>query len=329
MATTTHWLPNSSASSATSSGRSTAAVLTPTLSAPARNSRRASSTRAHAAADGEGDEHLLGRAGHHVDHGPAVVGRGGDVEEDELVGALGVVAAGQLDRVAGVEEVGEPHALDHPAGVDVEAGDHPDGAHAATASSTRQPPVDQRPAGDDAGQAPSAGRGLPIRRCHSLPTGHLERGQRPQVGDRRDATRGDDRERGGSQHGAQAVEVRAAQRAVAVDGGDHDARRARHRPTRRAARPPCARSPAPSPARPPRSARFRPAVVDAERHPAGKAPPPAVGPASGSSTAAVPSTTRAHPADRSIVDIGRPAHPAADLDRDVHRAWRCQPPPTG
>ena len=44
MATTTHWAPNSSASSATRSGRSTAAVLTQTLSAPARSSARASST---------------------------------------------------------------------------------------------------------------------------------------------------------------------------------------------------------------------------------------------------------------------------------------------
>ena len=43
MATTTHWAPNSAASSVTSSGRSTAAVLTPTLSAPARSRARASS----------------------------------------------------------------------------------------------------------------------------------------------------------------------------------------------------------------------------------------------------------------------------------------------
>ena len=88
------------------------------------------------AADGEGDEDLLGGAGHHVDHGPPVVRRRGDVEEDQLVGALGVVAGGQLDRVAGVEQVDELDPLDHPAGVHVEAGDHPDRAHAATPSST-------------------------------------------------------------------------------------------------------------------------------------------------------------------------------------------------
>ena len=44
MATTTHWAPNSSAISRTRSGRSTAAVLSATLSAPARSSSRASST---------------------------------------------------------------------------------------------------------------------------------------------------------------------------------------------------------------------------------------------------------------------------------------------
>ena len=58
MATTTHWAPNSAASSATSSGRSTAAVFTDTLSAPARSSRRASSTDRTPAAHGEGDEDL-------------------------------------------------------------------------------------------------------------------------------------------------------------------------------------------------------------------------------------------------------------------------------
>ena len=44
MATTTHWVPNSVANSVTRSGRSTAAVLIDTFSAPAINSRRASST---------------------------------------------------------------------------------------------------------------------------------------------------------------------------------------------------------------------------------------------------------------------------------------------
>ena len=56
--------------------------------------------------------------------------RRGDVEEDQLVGALGVVAGGQLDRVAGVAQVDEVDALHDPAGVDVEAGDDPGHVHA-------------------------------------------------------------------------------------------------------------------------------------------------------------------------------------------------------
>src|SRR5664280_1732953 len=91
---------------------------------------------ADTAPDGERDEHLLGRAGHHLDHGAPVVRRGGDVEEHQLVRTLTVVAGGELHRVAGVEQVGEPDALDHPAVVHVEAGDHPNRAHAATPSAT-------------------------------------------------------------------------------------------------------------------------------------------------------------------------------------------------
>ena len=129
MATTTHWLPNSAAISAISSGRSTAAVLTDTLSAPARSSRRASSTvrMPPPTVNGMNTCSAVRRTTSTI--GLALVGRRGDVEEDQLVGALGVVAGGQLDRVAGVAQVDEVDALDHPAGVDVEAGDDPGGPH--------------------------------------------------------------------------------------------------------------------------------------------------------------------------------------------------------
>ena len=124
---TSTWLPKRSAISATSSGRWMAAVLTATLSAPARSSRSTSSTEDDSPADGERDEHLLGGARDDLHRGgPALVG-GGDVEEGQLVGALGVVRLGQLDRVAGVAQVLEVDALDHPAAVDVEARDDADG----------------------------------------------------------------------------------------------------------------------------------------------------------------------------------------------------------
>ena len=90
---------------------------------------------AHAAADGERDEHLLGGPPYDVVHGvPAAAGRG-DVEEGQLVGAFRVVAGGQLDGVSRITQPGEIHALDHPAVIDVQAGDDPHrDAHAFSTS---------------------------------------------------------------------------------------------------------------------------------------------------------------------------------------------------
>ena len=84
---------------------------------------------------------VLGRPVHDVDHRVASVAGGRDVEEHELVGPLGVVALGELDRVAGVADVDEVDALHDATGRDVEARDDPRDAHqparrvAATASS--------------------------------------------------------------------------------------------------------------------------------------------------------------------------------------------------
>ena len=68
-------------------------------------------------------KHVVGDAARQLDDRVALVARRGDVEEDELVGALGVVALGELDGIAGVADVDEVRALDDAAGVDVEAGD--------------------------------------------------------------------------------------------------------------------------------------------------------------------------------------------------------------
>ena len=88
--------------------------------------------RAHAPADRERDEDLLGRAAHHVVRRVAVATAGRDVQERQLVGALGVIARGELHRVAGVAQVLEVDALDDAARVDVQAGDDTNGdAHAA------------------------------------------------------------------------------------------------------------------------------------------------------------------------------------------------------
>src|SRR5262249_14502546 len=79
--------------------------------------------RADAAADGEGHEDLFGNAPHHVEHNLPALVAGADVEEDQLIGAVGLVAAGDLDGVAGVAELEEVDALDHAATVHIQAGD--------------------------------------------------------------------------------------------------------------------------------------------------------------------------------------------------------------
>ena len=81
------------------------------------------------AADGERDEEPVGHPAHHVDHDVAALVGGGDVQEDQLVGALGVVDGRLLHRVAGVAQLHEVDALDDAAVLDVETGDDAFGQH--------------------------------------------------------------------------------------------------------------------------------------------------------------------------------------------------------
>ena len=174
IATTMHWLPKRSAASRTSSGRATAAVLSDTLSAPARRSVRTSSRLPEPAAHRERQVDRLRRAAHDVEHRRAsLVGRG-DVQEHELVRALPVVGDRRLDGVAGVGEVQEPHALDDAPVLDVEARDHAAGQHRRQAATARhrRAEVDRarvEGAPDDGaghvrdGRQPRPGR--PRRRC--------------------------------------------------------------------------------------------------------------------------------------------------------------------
>jgi hypothetical protein len=103
-----------------------AALLTPILSAPAACSRETSSTERTPPPTVSGMK-TCSAGPDDVVGGRPVVDRGRHVEERDLVGALLVVGAGQLDRVARVAQVEEVHALDHAPGGDVEAGDDPDG----------------------------------------------------------------------------------------------------------------------------------------------------------------------------------------------------------
>ena len=109
------WLPSSG-------GSATAAELTVTLSAPASSSVRASATRADPAADGEGDVHGVGDAGGQLGRGLPPVGGRRDVEEHQFVGPFVAIAAGQLDRIAGVAEVLEVRSLHDPPLCHIQAG---------------------------------------------------------------------------------------------------------------------------------------------------------------------------------------------------------------
>ena len=77
--------------------------------------------RADPPADGERDEHFLGDSADHLDGRVTLIARRRDVEEHELVGALGVVAGGELDGVAGIAQIDELSALDNPPAGDIEA----------------------------------------------------------------------------------------------------------------------------------------------------------------------------------------------------------------
>jgi hypothetical protein len=95
--------------------------------------------RPHSPADGQRNKDRFSGTAHHVEHRRTAVRGRGHVEEHEFVGALGVVGRAQLDRVAGVAQVGEVDTLDDPAGVDVQAGNdtYGDGHAAASATASR------------------------------------------------------------------------------------------------------------------------------------------------------------------------------------------------
>ena len=126
----------------------------------------ASSTRADAAADrANGMNTCSATLSDDVHHRVAVVGGRGDVEEHQLVGTFRVVPRGQLDRVSGVADLHEAHALDHPARVDVEARDHADGEHAGDLPSW----VDSRTGGAHLRRSSACRRSNPRNRGRARP----------------------------------------------------------------------------------------------------------------------------------------------------------------
>src|SRR6266700_6168284 len=84
---------------------------------------------AHPAADRQRHEAGLSGPSYHVQHDAAIFVGGGNVEEAEFVGAGGVIRDRRFHGIAGVAQVDEVDALDHPSVLDVEAGDHTDLEH--------------------------------------------------------------------------------------------------------------------------------------------------------------------------------------------------------
>ena len=153
MATTMHWLPNFSAASRDEFGPRHGGGVDRGLVGAGEQQPADILDRAHAAADGQRHEALLGGAAHHVVERVAIVGRGGDVEKAQLVGAFAVVEARLLDRIAGIDQIDEIDALDDAAVLDVETGDD---AHLQHRSRLRSQP--SAPRADRSGRHRARGR---------------------------------------------------------------------------------------------------------------------------------------------------------------------------
>ena len=100
----------------------TAALLIATLSAPASISARTSSTVRTPPPTVTGMKQASAVRATTSRMVPRCFVAGGDVEKAEFVGPGIVIGLGRLDRIAGIDEIDELHALDDTAVLDVEAG---------------------------------------------------------------------------------------------------------------------------------------------------------------------------------------------------------------
>ena len=139
MFTTMHWLPNRRAAWRTKSGSRTAAELIETLSLPAFNKSRMSSIVRMPPPTRQRHEDDLGGAADDVEHDRPPLVAGGDVEKHQLVGPLGFVARGHLDRIAGIAEIEEIGPLDDPAAIDIQTGNDALGKHSKSPGNQRLP----------------------------------------------------------------------------------------------------------------------------------------------------------------------------------------------
>ena len=89
---------------------------------------------AHASTDRQRNPQLPSNLPHHLVLVAAALGRGGDVQDDDLVRALTLVLEGALGRIAGVAQLLELDSLDHAAVVHIQTGKNAPGNHAAPPS---------------------------------------------------------------------------------------------------------------------------------------------------------------------------------------------------
>ena len=122
MATTMHWLPKRVAASVISAGLLHRGAVDAHLVGAGQQNGAHVVDGADAAAHGEGDEDRVGHAAHHVDDDVACLVRRRDVKKDQFVGAFTVVDLRLLHRIAGVDQVDEVDAFDHPAVLDIQTG---------------------------------------------------------------------------------------------------------------------------------------------------------------------------------------------------------------
>ena len=137
MFTTMHWLPNRRAGSLDRTRVAHRRRVDRNLVGSGVQERPDVVERPDSAPHRQRHEADLRRTPHHVHQDLAFLVAGRDVQEDEFVGALGVVPPGDLNRVARVAQVQEVRPLHHAALVHVQARDDPLRQHAQPPSAAR------------------------------------------------------------------------------------------------------------------------------------------------------------------------------------------------
>jgi hypothetical protein len=80
-------------------------------------------------ANGQRNENLLGACFDDVQDNVTLIGRGRNIKKRDFVGALLVVAAGNLDRITGITQTDKVGPLDDTASRDVKTGNNTLGEH--------------------------------------------------------------------------------------------------------------------------------------------------------------------------------------------------------